>query len=624
MKKYIGSYDGIRVIALMGVVFYHLIPSTFQGGYLGVVTFFVMAGYLTINQIMKVEKKDNRGKLVVGKIKGKITKLYPPLIFMIFLVGVFVFFFFKADLAAIASDIKASLLSVYNYAQIFTGSSYFENTGKLAPFNHIWALSLEIQVYILMFIFLYGKYKPSRKKSWFGVFFLLSIASYAFSTYLIYRGADLSRVYYGTETRLYSFLIGGMAALVSEKKRPIFSKSFNGPLIFIFLLASMASFFVFDANEFTFKYILPAYSLLIALLMVMLRHSDGYQANLLSASPFSLLAKRSYHIYLWHLPIIAIQEKMMAHTVISNASFYLIFFAICLIISEISYRISNGIFKLNLKPNRALGVILALSLVFFSIPYKSISKNSQEQQKLEEMKNTILENEKIQKEKAEDKSLNEDKEKAKEDQKNDKENKTSRDTEEKEFSQGYYNALEAIEWVNNLGDDSLYLDPDLYTKYRHIKGVLIGDSLASMSYHTLFTYMPDFEFDSDHSREMKGALEAYKPYMDESSGDYIVLSLGTNGDVHHKDIDKVRDANEGKSIILNTIVLPYKNQEEERNASIRSYASLHDNVYLSDWYAATKDKPELFFDDKIHTGERGARIMSQLIIKKIIEIESSN
>lgn len=161
MKRYIGSYDGIRVIALFGVVFYHIIPSVFKSGYLGVVTFFVMAGYLTINQTIHAEKKDNRTSELIKKIKNKFFKLYPPLIFMIFLVSLFIFFFFKADFGTISSDIKTSLLSIYNYAQISMGGSYFENTGRLAPFTHLWALSLEIQVYIFMFIFFYGNYEPS-------------------------------------------------------------------------------------------------------------------------------------------------------------------------------------------------------------------------------------------------------------------------------------------------------------------------------------------------------------------------------------------------------------------------------------------------------------------------------
>lgn len=628
-QKYIGSYDGIRVIALLGVVFYHLIPSVFKGGYLGVVTFFVMAGYLTINQAMKIEKTEPRTRLVIKKIKDKFLKLYLPLLFMIFFVSLFVFFFLRADLGGISSDIKTSLLSIYNYAQIFVGESYFENTGKLAPFTHLWALSLEIQVYIFIYILFYGNYNSINKKNWFIIFFSLSILSYGFSTYLINNGADFTRVYYGTGTRLYSFLIGAMAALFSDKRKKLLPKAFNEFLIFVFLCASIGSFFVFNINEFVFNYIFPIYSILIALLMIMLRDSNGYQAKFLASPLFSFLAKRSYHIYLWHFPIIGIQAKLMAHTIVSKCLFYLIFFLSSIILSEVSYRITVKLRSLHLNKNRILLMILILIVILFNVPYKLISDNTKERQELEEMKATILENEKIQKERIEKERIQ--KEKQEElNEKEEQENIVSKpevesyeDTQETEFPQSYYNALEAIEWVNDL-DESLYLDPDVYTKYRRIKGILIGDSLASMSYHTLFTYMPEFTFDTDHSRHMGEALEAYTPYINQDNGDYIILSLGTNGKVLHEDIDKIRDFAKDKSIILNTIVLPYKAQEDERNASIRSYEKLYDNVYLSDWYGATKNKPELFFDDKIHTGERGARIMAQLIMKKIIEIETSN
>lgn len=628
-KKYIGSYDGIRVIALLGVVFYHLFPSIFKSGYLGVVTFFVMAGYLTIYQAIGIKKEDARTKLVIKKIKDKFIKLYPPLFCMIFLVSLFVFCFLRADLGGISGDIKTSLLSIYNYVQIFEGASYFEDVGRLAPFTHLWALSLEIQVYILIFIFFYGNYKSSDKKNWFSIFFFLAALSYGLSIYLIHSGAELTRVYYGTETRLYSFLLGGMAALVSGKNKQILPKALSEFLIFVFLCVSIGSFFIFDANEFVFNWIFPLYSLLIAVLMVMLRHSDGYQTKILSSLPFRQLSKRSYHIYLWHFPIIAVQEKLMAHSTISNGSFYLIFFASCLILSEASYRLITKLRKLHFRQNRVIAIALVLFLIVFNIPYKAISDSSQERQKLEEMKATILENEKIQKERMEKERIEKKRQEElteKEKQENIEANKEikSYDTQETEFPQSYYNALEAIEWVNNLGDESLYLDPDLYTKYRRIKGVLIGDSLASMSYHTLYTYIPDFTFDTDHSRHMGEALEAYTPYLNQDNGDYIILSLGSNGDVLHEDIDKIRNAAKDKTIILNTIVLPYRDQEEERNASIKSYETLYDNVYLSDWYGATKHRPELFFDDKIHTGERGARIMSQLIMKKIIEIETSN
>ncbi|MDN6161924.1 MAG: acyltransferase [Atopostipes sp.] len=624
-KKYIGAYDGIRAIALLGVFFYHLIPSTVKGGYLGVVTFFVLAGYLTTYQAMKVGKEENRTSLIFEKIKDKIVKLYPPLLLMIFSVVLFLFIFLKADLASIAKSVRTALLSVYNYAEIFSGGSYFESAGKLAPFTHLWALSLELQFYLLFFITVFGKYKKSKKKKYFRIFVLLAIFSYLFSIYLIDSGVDFTRVYYGTETRLYSFLLGGAAALISEKKKTFISNTVREIAVFVLLLISISSFFLFDISEGVFIWVFPLYSLLIAILMMMLRHSKGIQAQLLSSAPFSFLSKRSYHIYLWHFPILAIQEKMMAHLTISNQMFYLVFFILTILLSEFSYQISKQLNRLKLLETRSLVRISVLSFIIMIIPYQVIADSSEEKQELDEMEAAIRKNEKLQKEKKEEEKTEQDEQEKEEQTEESKDLDDIEETnmEETEFTLSYENAIEAIQWVNDL-DESLYLDPDLYTKYRRVKGVLIGDSMASMAYHTLLTYMPDLIYDTEHSRQMDTALEAYTPYMDEeSSGEYIILSLGTNGEVLHEDIDRVREANRDKYLILTTIVLPNREQEEERNKSIRSYAEEYENVYLVDWYAATKDKSDLFFDDQIHTGERGARVLGQLIMNKIIEIEMS-
>lgn len=625
-KKYIGAYDGIRVIALLGVFFYHLIPSTVKGGYLGVVTFFVLAGYLATYQAMGVGEEENRTALIFEKIKDKIVKLYPPLVLMILSVITFLFIFLKADLASVAQDVRTVLLSIYNYAEIFSGGSYFENVGRLAPFTHLWALSLELQFYLLFFIAVFGKYKKSKKKKYFGIFVFFALLSYLFSIYLIYSGADFTRVYYGTGTRLYSFLLGGAAALISEKKQSFFSNTVREIAIFVLLLISIGSFFLFDISESVFIWVFPLYSLLIAILMMMLRHSQGIQAKLLSSAPFRFLSKRSYHIYLWHFPILAIQEKMMAHITISNRMFYLVFFILTILLSEFSYQISKKLNRSRLPENHSLFRIIALSFIMMIIPYQVIADSSEEKQQLDEMETTIRNNEELQKEKKEEKKTDHDERENEEQTKEseDPENIGETGMEEKEFTLSYENAIEAIEWVNDL-DESLYLDPDVYTKYRRVKGVLIGDSMASMSYHTLLTYMPDLIYDTEHSRQMDTAQEAYVPYMDASdSGEYIILSLGTNGEVHHEDIDRVREANNDKYIILTTTVLPNREYEEERNKSIRSYAEKYDKVYVADWYTATKDKSDLFFDDQIHTGERGARVLGQLIMNKIIEIEMDN
>lgn len=657
--RHIPAYDGLRVIALFGVVLYHLISSTFKGGYLGVIIFFVLAGFLTARQMMNSGSfNKNKNKRIVRLIINKILKLYPPMLLMMAIVSIFVLLFFKSNFVDIENGLKGSVLSLNNYFQIFSGSSYFENTGSLKPFTHIWALSLEFQFYILAFVFLYGKYKPGKKKKWFFNFLVISVISNIIAMIFLFTGSDFSRIYYSTFARFYSFSIGGMAALFREpgnETPPLLNDKTKDILTYIILAIIVLSFFTLEPKGYLFAIGYFIYSFLVALLLLLLYPSTTVSSKILSAPWLSEISRRSYHIYLWHFPIISLMNKFFANSKVNSIVFYILFILISGIFSEISYRV----YRINFRSVK-LGIIMVglISLMFLIVPYSNISNQTEEKQKSDMMKEQILENEKKQKEKLlnnktgetgtaeKDKKNPENVEisapkeitlsEAKKEyaEKNNKENQsaeTNEKTEEKketvqeevEKSPYLLKTLEFIDWVNNY-DKSLYLDPQIYEKYRNTPVLVIGDSIASMSYDTLALYMPEAIFDSEHSREMSGALESYKKHENEFKGKYVLLSLGTNGEIKHQDIEKVRSRLNGKILLLHNIVLPYKDEEDNRNKSVKSYAEAHDDVYLIDWYGAAKTKPDLFFDDNIHPGEYGARVLGQIIMKKIIDIEKSS
>ncbi len=653
-KSYLKSFDGIRTIALLSVLFYHLIQNVFVGGYLGVVIFFVLAGYLSMKKIISVGKiENNRTSNSISQFLKKLVKLYPPLIIMLGIVTIVIFLSFKSQFMNIENGLKGSILSLNNYFQIFSGSSYFESTGTLKPFTHIWALSLEIQFYFIFYIFFYGRYEDSKKKTWSLLFIIISILSYILSLVLIGYGYDFSRIYYGLFTRFYSFAIGISACLLSHKnnKKLNLNAKQTDILIAILLLFIIIPNFIFEANNFIFHFGFLAYTLISSFTLVLLAKSESYFSKLLSNSFTSFMTKRAYHIYLWHFPIIAIEDRYFANKDISSFKYYFIFLISLIIFTELSLIISKLIRK-STKSNMISSLALILiCIVLFLVPYKEISENTEENKSLKEMKEKILENEAKQREELERES-NSDTDMAESKDSNNQENTNKKDSnestennsgeinnntensknennsEEKEIETKPINppserTLKYIEWVNSLNDEHLYLNPEDYAKYHETKALLLGDSLASMSYHTLAIYMPKVKFDSEHSRQMKNASDAFDKYKNEDFGDYLILSLGTNGPVKHEDIDKVHKQLNGRKLILLNIVLPYKNEEETRNESIVSYTEKYDDVYLVDWHKAVKNRPNLFFDDKIHVGEKGAKIMGQIIIKKIIEIEKS-
>ncbi len=641
-REYIKSFDGLRVLAITGVLFYHLRPSTVPGGYLGVVIFFVMAGYLSFEHAMYDRELDvPRGSLVLDSIAKKIKKLFPPLIFMMFFVVLNMLLFYRADLGVNQNHIRGSILSLNNYFQIFSGTSYFDRTGVMMPFKHIWALSLEFQFYILFFVLFYGRYSPKKKKRWFLILFYITIISFVASVLLLLLKVDNTRVYYGLGTRLYSFSIGAMAALVARRKTTdpaILSDGQRSGANLILLLILGLSYFIFGESSFVFYVGFFLYSLLTAIFMLTIRPSSCAVSKFLSSVPFNALAKRSYHLYLWHFPVIAFMDKIFAHIQIGLFFYSTLCLLFCIIISEISYK-TVGFFMKYLNAKTVFITLFIMAIVLLALPYKMISDSSAEKKQLKTMQETINKNEKVQEENSKNPNMNyeenifvneyletidisnfDDDEVIirKQAEEEDEKSKKARNEED---SPRFKRVIESIKWVNEF-DKELFMDLDEYKEYRNTKILLIGDSITSMCYHTVIDYFPKAVVDSKKSRKLKEAYKVFSELDGDDTGNYVVLSIGTNGGVTPSQLDKFRKKLGGRKMILFTIVLPIKNTEAERNQEIIDYVKAHDDVYLVDWYAVSKKRPSLFFKDNTHPNVNGGKVFCQILMKKIIELEN--
>src|SRR5699024_1240111 len=142
---------GFRGLALVAVALYHLYPDVFVGGYLGVVIFFTMSGYLLMRKYLQTEVS-HAGKVLESRFK----KLMPPLIAMVAVTTIWSMLLCVMNLAWIRGDALSSIFVVNNIVQILKGYSYFDAHGAMAPFTHIWALSSEMQFYVLWALFAQG------------------------------------------------------------------------------------------------------------------------------------------------------------------------------------------------------------------------------------------------------------------------------------------------------------------------------------------------------------------------------------------------------------------------------------------------------------------------------------
>ena len=147
--EYRPSLDGIRAIAVVSVLVYHLDASWLPGGYLGVDIFFVMSGYL-ITSLLIIEHR-GKGRISLTDFWARrVRRLLPALAVMI--VGVAIYYSaFAADLELVGlrGDLLSALFYVANWRFISSGQSYFEQYVGVSPVRHTWSLAIEEQFYLV-------------------------------------------------------------------------------------------------------------------------------------------------------------------------------------------------------------------------------------------------------------------------------------------------------------------------------------------------------------------------------------------------------------------------------------------------------------------------------------------
>lgn len=301
--------DALRGIGITGIVLYHLFPSIFPGGFLGVPLFFVLSGYL---MFLTSENSWKRGTFRVGSYyKKRLKKIFPPLFAMIMVVSCFLTLTHSSYLVGLREEICSIFLGYDNWWQIQQKASYFSRLASISPFTHLWFLAVEIQFYVLWpFLFL-GYQKGCRlvgsKKMCF-TFFALALLSAGRMFFLYTPGGDPSRVYYGTDTMAFPLLLGiFLGALRQAYPKLRLSQRRVGiiPFFSLFVLTLCLLFFTIDGQSaFLYQGGMFFISLFFTGMIHMIENRKTTGEILPHIPLLSLLGKKSYRIYLWHYPLI--------------------------------------------------------------------------------------------------------------------------------------------------------------------------------------------------------------------------------------------------------------------------------------------------------------------------------
>ena len=327
--------DALRGIGITGIVLYHVFPTVFRGGFLGVPLFFVLSGYL---MFITGERDWKRGSFRIGAYYSRrFRKIMPPLFVMVMMVCCFLALTKSELLIGLRQELCGIFLGYDNWWQIAKKASYFSRLACSSPFTHLWFLAVEIQFYLLWpFLFLLYKKVSVRLdgKKLCLVFLLLALLSAGKMFFLYTPGEDPSRVYYGTDTMAFSLFIGiFLGALVSEYGASLKGRPFSGGNTFgrtqirmllsaLFLVVVTVLFLTVDGQSpllyqggMFFISLFFACAVYIAERLEIVPATDTAQNMKKRRQPararrvlplLSLLGRKSYGIYLWHYPILVL------------------------------------------------------------------------------------------------------------------------------------------------------------------------------------------------------------------------------------------------------------------------------------------------------------------------------
>jgi peptidoglycan/LPS O-acetylase OafA/YrhL len=309
--------DGLRAIAVLAVIAYHLDFGWAPGGLLGVGVFFTLSGYLITDLLLGTRAATGSLKLGEFWIR-RARRLLPALFLMIAVVVAWVTLFERSFLPGLRSDVIAATFYVSNWWNIAREASYFARFGPPPPLEHLWSLAVEEQYYLIWPWLVWLGLSLTRKRpvaagvTLTGLALALSTASVIAMWVLYEPGIDPTRVYEGTDTRAFGLLVGAALAMVwpsralsatlATRSRVLLDGVGVAGLLVIALLIWRTS----EYSPFLYHGGILLLTIGTTATVAALAHPASLLGVAVGWAPLRWIGVRSYGIYLWHWPIIVL------------------------------------------------------------------------------------------------------------------------------------------------------------------------------------------------------------------------------------------------------------------------------------------------------------------------------
>ena len=303
-STYRADIDGLRAVAVLVIILFHINKDLLPGGFIGVDVFFVISGYLiSLNVIRDV----NADKFSIAEFyRRRIKRIFPPLtIVLITTIGLSQLILLPEDALTVAKSGLWSTFSMANvYFWLFQDTSYFAKASNQLPLLHLWSLGIEEQFYIIWPFALLLFLRSKHKIHFFAVFGLIGILSYTLGEILFSHAPSFS--YYMLPTRAGELLLGGiLAQLIIKKEKLEIPEVVISVISLLGSLMIIGSLFLLSENS-VFPGIRALPPTLGAAALIFSGHYGNTAPNrLLKLKPVSWIGLISYSAYLWHWPILA-------------------------------------------------------------------------------------------------------------------------------------------------------------------------------------------------------------------------------------------------------------------------------------------------------------------------------
>ena len=308
--RYIPAIDGLRAVAVIAVMLYHLGLSWIPGGFLGVDLFFVISGYV-ITRLLLDSIQRSGGLDLRAFYKARIRRLFPPLVFMIFVTIIYISIWAPETMRRFVSDSPFALFGGMNWWLVFRHTDYFDTISRPPLLQHTWSLGVEAQFYLIWPLILllvlrqFGKAKIPGAALFIAAISGIALLLVSFEVDAA-NASQVSHVYFGTDTHSIGLFLGAALAvswvpqnLQEQVNRR--AQDFIDGIGVIGFVGLLGTFLLVNENDPTlYKLAFPLAGLFGCAILTSIVHPASRFAPMLSSKVAVWIGERSYAIYLWH------------------------------------------------------------------------------------------------------------------------------------------------------------------------------------------------------------------------------------------------------------------------------------------------------------------------------------